>query len=220
VLQHHFSGRSGQYVQLAASLAVRLALTGSARLGVVAAPSLLTDTAQRIRDFSAQLGWDRAGLGFLTYDRTSAFNPFSYSDFPGAAPPSGWTDSRSAHAWHSAVDHAAGLVQRPKRRAPRTACRPPTHAVTATIGPSSGGPSQRHLRLEAATQDGDLGTGHHRRTTAVAHQSQGATFFSTQVEIQLQSFTLYWNRNNIAAARLTYAGISVAGVRGNLWWSS
>ena len=29
-------------------------------------------------------------------------------------------------------------------------------------------------------------------------------FFSTQVEVQLQSFTIYWNRENIAAAKLTY----------------
>ena len=33
---------------------------------------------------------------------------------------------------------------------------------------------------------------------------KGATFFSTQLEIQLQSFTIYWNRENIAAAKLTY----------------
>jgi hypothetical protein len=33
---------------------------------------------------------------------------------------------------------------------------------------------------------------------------RGATFFSSQVVIQLQSFTLYWNRSNISAAKLTY----------------
>jgi hypothetical protein len=33
---------------------------------------------------------------------------------------------------------------------------------------------------------------------------RGATFFTSQIEIQLQSFTLYWNRGNNSASKLTY----------------
>ena len=66
VLQHHFGGRSSNTSLLAAGLQPMrgVALTGTARLGdVVAAPSILTDTAQPLRDFEAQLGWNRDRLG-------------------------------------------------------------------------------------------------------------------------------------------------------------
>jgi hypothetical protein len=33
---------------------------------------------------------------------------------------------------------------------------------------------------------------------------RGATFFSSQLAIQLQSFMIYWNRDNISASKLTY----------------
>ena len=33
---------------------------------------------------------------------------------------------------------------------------------------------------------------------------KGATFFTSEVAVQLQSFSLYWNRNNISASKLTY----------------
>ena len=85
VLQHHFGGRSSSSVALAAGLTpVRgVALTGTARLGkVVAAPSLLADTAQRIRDYEVQLGWSRKRVGVqLAYTRTSAFAPYAFADF-------------------------------------------------------------------------------------------------------------------------------------------
>src|SRR5262249_7034501 len=115
-----------------------LALTASARLGeLVAAPAITADTAQRLRDYSAQLGLDVAPLGIqVGYDRTSAFSPFPYSDFiqiPALAPsgdvdwitlsariaPVRWITLQS---WYS--DPLKGSVQGV----------PPTHSLTtATI---------------------------------------------------------------------------------------
>ncbi len=84
--QHHFGSRSSDYASVAAGLQLLrgLAITGTARVGkVVAAPAVLSDTAQEVRDFQGALGWNRARLGFeVSYARTSAFAPFSYAEFP------------------------------------------------------------------------------------------------------------------------------------------
>jgi hypothetical protein len=213
VLQHHFGGRSSRYVLLTAGLhPVRgLALTGTARLGdLVAAPSIATDTAQRLQDFSAQLGWDRARLGLqVGYDRTSAFSPFPYADFiqiPALAPsgdvdwitlsarvaPVQWLTLQS---WYS--DPTTGTVEGV----------PPTHSLTtATVRskfwrtfPSGIFDLKLQLGMEAWGR-GTIG----QDASGNPITLKGATFFSTQVEIQLQSFTIYWNRDNISAAHLTY----------------
>ena len=85
VHQHHDGGRNSDYVTLAAGLEpVRgLALTGSARLGsMVAAPSVLTDTAQDLRDYQATLAFNRSRLGLQAgWARTSAFSPFGYAEY-------------------------------------------------------------------------------------------------------------------------------------------
>jgi len=213
VLQHHYGGRSSQYVQVAAGLQpVRgLALTGSARLGdLVAAPAITADTAQRLKDYSAQLGFDRARLGLqVGYDRTSAFSPFPFSDFiqiPALAPsgdvdwitlsariaPVQWLTLQS---WYS--DPLKGSVEGV----------PPTHSLTtATIRskflrtfPSGIFDLKLQLAMEAWGR-GTIG----QDSLGNPITLKGATFFSTQLEIQLQSFTIYWNRENIAAAKLTY----------------
>jgi hypothetical protein len=213
VLQHHFGGRSSRYVLVTAGLQPMrgLALTGMARVGdLVAAPSLLADTAQRVRDFSAQLGWERARLGFqLAYERTSAFSPFPFAEFldiPALAPsadvdwitvsarvaPVQWITLQS---WYS--DPAKGTVDGV----------PPTHSLTtATIRskfwrtfPSGTFDLKLQLGMEAWGR-GTIG----RDVGGAPINLRGATFFSTQVTIQLQSFSLYWNRNNISASKLTY----------------
>ncbi len=213
ILQHHFGGRTSRSVSLAAGLSPvpGLALTGTARLGdLVAAPSILADTAQRVRDFEAQLGWNRARLGFtLAYTRTSAFSPFAFADFveiPALAP-SGDVDWLTVTArlaplkwltvesWYS--DPRKGAVDGV----------PPTHSLTtATIRskfwrqfPSGIFDLKLQLGMEAWGR-GTIG----RDGTGAPINLRGATFFTSQVAVQLQSFTLYWNRNNISAAKLTY----------------
>jgi hypothetical protein len=213
VLQHHFGGRTSRYVSLAAGLEpVRgIALTGMARLGdVVAAPSIATDTAQKLRDFSAQVGWHRARMGLqLGYERTSAFNPFAYADYleiPSLAPASDvdWitVSARVApvqwitlESWYS--DPTKGTVDGV----------PPTHSLTtATIRskfmrtfPSGIFDLKLQLSMEAWGR-GTIG----RDVAGDPINLRGATFFSSQVVIELQSFMIYWNRDNISSAKLTY----------------
>jgi hypothetical protein len=213
VLQHHCGGRSSKYVSLAAGLqpARGVALTGTARFGdLVAAPSILSDTTQRLRDYAVQLGWNRARVGLqAAYERTGAFSPFAYADFlqiPTLAPsgdvdwitlsariaPLQWITLQS---WYS--DPTKGTVDGV----------PPTHSLTtATIRskfwrqfPSG----TFDLKLQFGMESWGRGT-IGRDGTGAPINLRGATFFSSQVVIQLQSFTLYWNRSNISAAKLTY----------------
>jgi len=176
----------------------------------VAAPSIATDTAQKVRDFSAQLGWDRTRVGLqLGYERTSAFSPFAYADYlliPSLAPstdvdwitvsarvaPVPWITLQS---WYS--DPAKGTVDGV----------PPTHSLTtATIRskfwrtfPSGTFDLKLQLGMEAWGR-GTIG----RDAVGDPINLRGATFFSTQLVIELQSFSIYWIRNNISGAKLTY----------------
>ena len=213
VLQHHFGGRSSRYVLLAAGLRpVRgVAFTGTARLGdAVAAPSILSDTAQQIRDFEAQVAWDRERLGLqVGYTRTSAFSPFGYAEYLlvpslAASPEVDWltVSARVApvrwltlQSWYS--DPRQGTVDGV----------PPTHSLTtATIRskflrqfPSGIFDLKLQVGMEAWGQ-GTIG----RDDAGGPINLRGATFFKSLVEIQLQSFTIYWDRGNLSATRLTY----------------
>jgi hypothetical protein len=213
VVQHHSGGRASKFVALAAGVRpVRgLALSGTARLGeIVAAPSIAADTAQRIRDFEAQLGWDRERLGLqLGYTRTSAFSPFGYAEFirvPALAPapevdwltvsarlaPLRWLTLQS---WYS--DPRKGTVDGV----------PPTHSLTtATIRskflrkfPSGIFDLKLQLGMEAWGR-GTIG----RDAAGAPINLRGATFFKSLVEFQLQGFTVYWDRGNLTATKLTY----------------
>jgi hypothetical protein len=213
VLQHHFGGRSSKYVTLAAGLhPVRgLALTGTARLGdLVAAPSILADTAQKLRDFEAQLGWSRSRFGLqVGYARTSAYNPSAYAEFiriaalapspetnwltiSGRVSPVGWITIQS---WYS--DPLDGTVDGV----------PPTHSLTtATIRSkflrkfSSG---IFDLKLQVGMEAWGRGT-IGRDASGAPIALRGATFFKSLVEFQLQSFSVYWDRGNLTATKHTY----------------
>jgi TonB-dependent Receptor Plug Domain len=213
VLQHHFGGRSSKYVALAAGLTpVRgLALTGTARLGdVVAAPSILSDTAQRIRDYEVQLAWNRARLGVqASYARTSAFSPFGFADFvqiPTLAPspqvewltvsarvaPLSWLTIQS---WYS--DPRRGTVDGV----------PPTHSLTTGTIRSKFLRQFRSgifdLKLQFGMEAWGAGT-IGRDSTGAPVTLKGATYFKSLVAIQLQSFMIYWDRGNLSATRLPY----------------
>lgn len=213
VLQHHYGGRSNSYVTLAAGLRpVRgLSLTGTARIGeLVAAPAILTDTAQRLRDFEGTVAWDRERLGLSAgWARTSAFTPFGYAEYIripslAAAPQVDWltVSARVApvrwltiQSWYS--DPRSGTVDG----------IPPTHSLTsATIRskflrnfPSGTFDLKLQLSMESWGR-GTIG----RDATAAPINLRGATFFKSLVEFQLQSFTVYWDRGNLSATKLTY----------------
>jgi hypothetical protein len=84
---------------------------------------------------------------------------------------------------------------------------PPTHSLTtATIRskfwrsfPSGIFDLKAQLSMEAWGR-GTIG----RDAGGNPINLRGATFFSSQLAIQLQSFMIYWNRDNIAASKLTY----------------
>ncbi len=213
ILQHHFGGRSSRTVSLSAGIqpARGVALTGTARLGdLVAAPSVATDTAQQLRDFEVQLGWERERLGVqVGYGRTAAFSPFGYAEFvriPTLAPspdvewltvsgriaPLRWLTLQS---WYSD----------PRKGTPDGI--PPTHSLTtATIRsrflrkfPSGIFDLKLQFSMEAWGQ-GTIG----RDAFGAPVTLRGATFFKSLVAFQLQSFTVYWDRGNLTATRLPY----------------
>ncbi|HEX3233660.1 MAG TPA: Plug domain-containing protein [Gemmatimonadales bacterium] len=213
VHQSHDGGRKSDYVALAAGLSPLrgLALTGTARLGnIVAAPAILADTAQKLRDFGATLGWDRSRLGLqVGWSRTAAFSPFAYAEFTRVAslaptPDVDWltlgvrvaplqwltVESRYADPRNATIDGV-----------------PPTHSVnTATI-------RSKFLRkfrsgifdLKAQFSMESWGRGIiGRDATGAPITLRGATFYESLLEIQLQSFTLYWDRRNLQATKLAY----------------
>ncbi|MFL5401589.1 MAG: hypothetical protein ACJ8BF_02100, partial [Gemmatimonadales bacterium] len=213
VHQRHFGGRNSDYADLAGGLQLArgFALTGTARVGqMVAAPAVLTDTAQDIRDFQGALGWNRARLGFeVSYARTSAFSPFPYADYPGialfgTAPRSDWITASvrlaplqwlTLESWYSD----------PRDTEPEGV--PPTHSVSAATIRSKflrqfpSGIFDLKLRLSVESWGrGTIG----RDALGTPITLKGATFFRSLIQIQLERFMIYWDRGNLTATRLTY----------------
>jgi hypothetical protein len=223
--QHHFGGRNSDYADLAAGLQIArgLALTGTARLGqMVAAPALLSDTAQDVRDFQGAVGWNRARLGFqVAYARTSDFAPFAYADFPRIvgfplAPETDWITASvriaplqwiTLESWYSD----------PRDVSP--AGVPPTHSVTAATIRSKflrqfpSGIFDLKLRLSVESWGrGTIGLD----SLGTPLVLRGATFFRSLIQIQLDRFTIYWDRGNLTATNRTYVpGFEIPGYGSN-----
>jgi TonB-dependent Receptor Plug Domain len=218
----HFGGRASDYVDLAAGLApVRgLALTGTARIGkIVAAPAILADSEQDVRDFQAALGWTRSRLGFeVSYSRTSAFSPFGYADFPqvpllAPAPRTEWITASvrlaplqwiTLETWYSD----------PRGITPDGI--PPTLSMSAATLRSKflrqfpSGIFDLKLRLSMESWGrGVIG----RDLTGNPIELKGATFFRTLLQIQLDRFSIYWDRLNLTSTKLTYVpGFQIPGL--------
>ena len=213
VHQRHYGGRNSDFVSLSAGLQpVRgIALTGAARIGnVVAAPAITADTAQEISDYEAAIGFERARLGLrLALSRTASFNPFGYAEFPrvasiGAAPETEWVTAAVRLAplrWFT----LEGWYSDPRDVAPEGL--PPTHSLAAATIRS------RFLRqfpsgifdLKVRVSVESWGTGVIGRDASGAPiRLGGATFYRSLVQIQLQSFSIYWDRGNLSASELTF----------------
>jgi TonB-dependent Receptor Plug Domain len=225
VHQRHYGGRNSDYADLAAGFQVArgLVLTGMARLGqVVAAPAILSDTAQDVRDFQGALGWNRARLGFqLAYARTSDLTPSAYADFPrivgfAPAPQTDWITASvriaplqwiTLESWYSD----------PRDLSPDGV--PPTHSVTAGTIRSKfmrqfpSGIFDLKLRLSVESWGrGTIG----RDALGAPVVLKGATFFRSLIQIQLDRFQIYWDRGNLASSRLTYVpGFRIPGLGSN-----
>ncbi len=213
VYQRHRGGRNSNYLVLAGGLQpVRgLSLTGVARVGEqVVAPSILTDTAQTLRDFEARLGWERERLAFeVGWTRTAAFNPFGYAEFArintlAPAPEVDWI-TVSARLRPLRWIALEGWYSDPREATPDGI--PPTHSVAAVTLRSKflrqfpSGVFDLKLRLSMES----WGTGVIGRDAAGDPITlRGATFLRSLVQIQLQSFSLYWDRGNLTTTELTY----------------
>ncbi len=213
VHQRHYGGRNSDYVAFSAGLQpVRgLSLTGSARLGkLVAAPAIPSDTAQDISDYGAAIGWDRARLGVrLALTHTAPFSPFGYSEFPripsiGSAPEIDWLTASVRLAPLRWVT-LEGWYSDPRDVIPEGI--PPTHSMTAVTLRSKflrqfpSGIFDLKLRLSVES----WGTGVIGRDAAgTAVTLRGATFFRSLLQVQLQSFSLFWDRGNLSSTESTY----------------
>ena len=213
VHQRHFGGRNSDYANLAAGLELArgLSITGTARIGkVVAAPALLLDPEQDIRDFQAALGWNRSRLGLqVAYARTAAFAPPGYAEFPritALAPTSGTE-------WITASARLAPLqwitletwYSDPRNVTPDGI--PPTHSVASATLRSKflrkfpSGTFDLKLSLAMET----WGTGVIGRDALGAPVTlRGATFIRSLVQFALGGFSVYWDRVNLTSTRLGY----------------
>jgi TonB-dependent receptor-like protein len=222
VHQRHFGGRSSDYANVAAGLQLMrgLAITGTARVGkVVAAPAILTDTSQKVRDFQGVLGWNRARLGFeVGYARTSAFSPFSYAEFPlipqlAPAPETEWITASARVAplqWLT----LEGWYSDPRGVTPDGV--PPKHSMAAGTIRSKflrqfpSGIFDLKLRLSIESwSDGIQGRDALGNPVPLA----AATYFRSLIQIQLDRFSIYWNRGNLTSQKHTYVpGFGIPGL--------
>ncbi|HEY8195342.1 MAG TPA: TonB-dependent receptor plug domain-containing protein [Gemmatimonadales bacterium] len=210
---HHFGGRSSDYANLSAGLELvqGLAVTGTARIGkVVAAPAIVTDQEQDVRDYQAALGWNRARLGFqVSYARTSPFAPPAYPEYirivslaPG--PRTEWITASARLAplqWMT----LEGWYSDPRGVTPDGV--PPTHSLVAGTIRSKflrkfpSGIFDLKLRLAMETWGtGVIG----RDALGLPITLKGATFLRSLIQIQLDKFTIYWDRGNLTATSLPY----------------
>ena len=211
--QRHRGGRHSNVLALSAGLQpVRgFALTGTARLGdQVVAPALLADTAQDIKDLGATVGWNRERLGLeVGWARTAAFSPFAYAEFPriGSLAPTPDVDWLTVRARVAPLRWLTldGWYSDPRKGTADGI--PPTHSfLGATIRSKflrqfPSGIFDLKLRLSVES----WGRGVMGRDDAGAPVTlRGATFFRSLVQIQLQNFSLYWDRGNLTATELTY----------------
>jgi hypothetical protein len=84
---------------------------------------------------------------------------------------------------------------------------PPTHSIsTATIRSKFLRKFRSgifDLKLQLSMESWGRGT-IGRDATGAPINLRGATFYGSLLEIQLQSFTLYWDRRNLTGTKLTY----------------
>jgi hypothetical protein len=209
----HYGGRASDYANLAAGLQLfrGLAFTGTARIGkVVAAPAILADVEQDVRDYQAAVGWSRARLGFqVAYARTSPFAPFGYAEFlriPQIGPVSKteWITASvrlaplkwlTLETWYS---DARDVVPEGV---------PPTHSFSAATIRSKflrqfpSGIFDLKLRLSIESWGRGI-IGHDAGGTPLV--LAGATYFRSLIQVQLDRFSIYWDRGNLSATKRTY----------------
>ena len=212
--QTHDGDRSSRWVGARAGVALPagLSLGASARTGrAVPLPSLLADTAQRVSELEGTAGWD---LGWIAADaswsRTAAFAPAGFQPYGAvvaAIGPSGRTEWVTLSGRFAPFNWLSvqGWFSDPQSAPPEGL--PPRHfAATGTIRskflrafPSSA----FDLKLELGVEgwgNGILG----RDPLGAPVFLPSETFLRSLVQLQLQSFTVFWDSRNIGGAPGAY----------------
>ena len=208
--QTHDGGRSSRWVGARVGVALPAGLTvgASARTGrAVPIPSLAADTAQGIGELEGTVGWD---LGWIAaegaYTRTGAFAPAAFQPYApvvAAIAPSGGTEWMTLSGRLSPFNWLSleGWLSHPRNAPPEGL--PPRHfAATGTIRSKflRAFPSGAFdLKLELGIEGWGNGTlGRDPFGAPVFLPSE--TFLRSLVQLQLQSFTVFWDSRNIGGA--------------------
>jgi len=186
-------------------------LGASARLGqVVAAPWIVGNPAQDVRDFTGTLGWQRSWLA-LQADVSST------SEFQGLAPQPylqvaalALTHSTTWFTFGGRIAPVPWIVLESRYSNPTSGTpngNPPTHSsTTATIQskffrtfPSATFELKAQLGVES-WGDGVLGLD----ASAQPIELRGATFLRAYLELAIGSFRFYYDRGNLTGTQSTY----------------
>jgi len=219
--QRHDGGRSSNWAGLRAGVRLPLGLEASATLRagkVVAAPAVLTDQAQTVRDWQLSAGWEQrwfaleGGLAHTSEYQPQAYQP--YAQIPVISP-SGATDWLTGRVRLTPLSWMSfeGWVSNPRNVVPEGL--PPRHML------GSGTIRTKLLRVfPSGTLDIEL-------RLAVEHWSEGvlgrdplgnpvavpsATYLRSLVQIALGSFQFYWDRSNLDTTENPYVpGLPIVG---------
>jgi len=219
--QRHDGGRTSNWAGLRAGVRLPLGLEASASLRagkVVAAPALLTDQAQTLRDWQLSAGWERTwfaiegGLAHTAAYQPLAYQPYAQIPLISASGATDWLTGRirlTPVSWLS----LEGWVSNPRKTAPEGL--PPRHML------GSGTIRSKLLRVfPSGTLDVEL-------RLAVEHWDNGvlgrdpfgnpvnlasATYFRSLIQVALGSFQFFWDRANLTAKENPYVpGLPIAG---------
>jgi hypothetical protein len=219
--QRHDGGRTSNWAGLRAGVRLPPGLEASASLRagkVVAAPALLTDQAQTLRDWQLSAGWERTwfaiegGLAHTAAYQPLAYQPYAQIPVISASGATDWLTGRirlTPVSWLS----LEGWVSNPRKTAPEGL--PPRHML------GSGTIRSKLLRVfPSGTLDVEL-------RLAVEHWDNGvlgrdpfgnpvnlasATYFRSLIQVALGSFQFFWDRANLTAKENPYVpGLPIAG---------
>ena len=213
--QKHDLERHSEWVGARGSLALPLGfeVQGAIRKGsIVAAPAILSDSAQSLTDWQGTARWQRPWASVEAgYAHTDLFHSLGYRSFQptvaslAAAQPTDWValDWRlSPKKWLT----LEGWYSDPRKGVTPDGL-PPTHSLTtATIR------SKFWRTFKSGIYDFKAQLGYEtwgngiigRNPVGAPIPLDGASFWRTEIEIRLDSFLLYWERYNLQASRKTY----------------
>lgn len=211
--QHHYGGRSSRWLGARGALALPLgfAVGGAFRVGSqVAAPSLLADTAQSLRDVQLSATLNRGWIGGeATYARGGAFSPLAYQPYPGVVSIAPYSTSR----WIILSGHIApwrwmvldGWFSNPAGALPEG--QPRRHYM------ASGSIRSKFLRqFPSGYFDLKLQLGVEGWAASVAGRGPGGAVvalpagrvFHSLVQMEIGSLRIFWDARNITNASTTY----------------